>query len=606
MTLDEGSGFLDFDRARDEADMACGIGSDAFSVRWRRLIELRRGTYRFTVAGNNAVKLFVDDAPIADVSFGPTVAAETVDIRLEAGSHRIRCELSAPEAAAAMALSWEPLSRRRRRICPRRAARERQPCSPGAIIRTTKTDSRSHTWTARASRRELKSVGADLIRRRSPGSRRARGTPSACEPSMHLDPRRWSPWTSGRLSESRAGRAKKGLLAPRNSSQPSLRVFARGVVNEIGGMRPRPSELVTGHHFERWNTVDRPGLRSRTSWTKSHRRKEPPGHDEPRGRRRFLGPRTIGTVRVRSIARAQRTHRRKGHTEGGLLCARCASVTSASTPSYESCALGFRRADWVRRFSWSVEACGALEVLGAGGFALPPPRTLAIMGRMDAERYDRLHALFLSALQAPPEQRAALLDTACERPHAARRARAPAGRLRPVGRLPHAPALPDPDARATEPPPVTPHPLAFGARSQPPPLARRCPRCDAAYPSPSASARATANGSSRTRPRSSARPSTGSTRSRRCLGRAGWARSTAPATACSRTWSRSSCCRARSATTRCGCGGSCAKGKPPGASGTRTRWGSMTFGWRRRAAPIWYWSTLRGTRCARSCGGGGS
>jgi len=105
LVQDEGLGFLNFNWGGGSPNSACNIFADYFSARWTRRVDLGAATYRFTVFGDNGVRLWVDNNLIIN-RWTDTVGTDNADIQLLAGPHDIRLEYFENSGGAAVSLSW--------------------------------------------------------------------------------------------------------------------------------------------------------------------------------------------------------------------------------------------------------------------------------------------------------------------------------------------------------------------------------------------------------------------------------------------------------------------------------------------------------------------
>lgn len=114
MVRDDGDGALDFGWGEGTPSSECGVPSDEFSVRWRRTVHLEAGTYRFTLTGDDGVRLSIDGVVQIDEwrRQGPTTFTATVE--LDAGDHTLQLDYFEGGGGATAELSWKPLSRSRR------------------------------------------------------------------------------------------------------------------------------------------------------------------------------------------------------------------------------------------------------------------------------------------------------------------------------------------------------------------------------------------------------------------------------------------------------------------------------------------------------------
>src|SRR5215813_3939088 len=61
MVRDDGDSFLNFNFGSGGPSLNCGLGVDYFSARWTRAVNLVEGIYRFSVTGDDGVRLYVDN-----------------------------------------------------------------------------------------------------------------------------------------------------------------------------------------------------------------------------------------------------------------------------------------------------------------------------------------------------------------------------------------------------------------------------------------------------------------------------------------------------------------------------------------------------------------
>jgi hypothetical protein len=108
MTRDDGnSDSLNFNWGGGGPTSDCNlkIFPDYFSVRWTRTVNLGAATYRFTVFGDNGVRLWVDNQ-LRIERWTETVGTNTADFQLLAGPHEIRLEYFETYGDAAVSISW--------------------------------------------------------------------------------------------------------------------------------------------------------------------------------------------------------------------------------------------------------------------------------------------------------------------------------------------------------------------------------------------------------------------------------------------------------------------------------------------------------------------
>ncbi len=97
---------LDFAWGLQGPHADCATLTDNFSARWTRTATFAAGTYRFTVSGDDGVRLFVDGKKLLDEwrpQFSPTFSR---DLELTAGDHRIVLEFFENYGSAQVKLSW--------------------------------------------------------------------------------------------------------------------------------------------------------------------------------------------------------------------------------------------------------------------------------------------------------------------------------------------------------------------------------------------------------------------------------------------------------------------------------------------------------------------
>jgi subtilisin family serine protease len=106
---DEGVGFLNFDVGDGSPGAACGVGVDNFSARWTRTVNFAAGTYRFTVTGDDGVRLYIDGQLKIDKWFIQAPTTYTADVLLADGSHNVMLDYFEGAGGALARVSWETL-----------------------------------------------------------------------------------------------------------------------------------------------------------------------------------------------------------------------------------------------------------------------------------------------------------------------------------------------------------------------------------------------------------------------------------------------------------------------------------------------------------------
>jgi hypothetical protein len=81
---------IDFDWGQDSPSFV--LPFNLFSARWTRTKDYAAGTYRFSVTGDDGIRLLVDGAPVIDGWFYQSPTTYTADIPLSAGQHTVVVE----------------------------------------------------------------------------------------------------------------------------------------------------------------------------------------------------------------------------------------------------------------------------------------------------------------------------------------------------------------------------------------------------------------------------------------------------------------------------------------------------------------------------------
>jgi uncharacterized protein YraI len=85
------------------------VASDNFSVRWTRNLNLTAGRYRFTVAADDGVRLWVNNALIIDQWRDQSLTTYSAEIDLPTGSIPVKMEYYDATGGAHAHLSWTPV-----------------------------------------------------------------------------------------------------------------------------------------------------------------------------------------------------------------------------------------------------------------------------------------------------------------------------------------------------------------------------------------------------------------------------------------------------------------------------------------------------------------
>lgn len=81
---------------------------DNFSARWAITQQFNAGVYRFTLAGDDGIRLFIDDLLVINQWRDQALTAYSIDVSLSAGLHTMRVEYYDRVAGAAVRLTYEP------------------------------------------------------------------------------------------------------------------------------------------------------------------------------------------------------------------------------------------------------------------------------------------------------------------------------------------------------------------------------------------------------------------------------------------------------------------------------------------------------------------
>ncbi len=106
---DDGAGFLNFNWGDGGPSALCGMGVDNFSARWTRTVNFGSGTHRFTVTGDDGVRLYIDGQLKIDAWVIQGATTYTADVALTAGNHEVRLEYFEYGGGAVASLSWTPV-----------------------------------------------------------------------------------------------------------------------------------------------------------------------------------------------------------------------------------------------------------------------------------------------------------------------------------------------------------------------------------------------------------------------------------------------------------------------------------------------------------------
>ncbi|MCI0660811.1 MAG: PA14 domain-containing protein, partial [Acidobacteria bacterium] len=103
---DDGARMIDFDWGPGTPHRDCLEITDGFSARWSRTVNFAKGTHRFTVTGDDGIRLFVDGQKLIDEWHDQTAKTYNANIELTGGPHRIVLEYYESVGSASVKLSW--------------------------------------------------------------------------------------------------------------------------------------------------------------------------------------------------------------------------------------------------------------------------------------------------------------------------------------------------------------------------------------------------------------------------------------------------------------------------------------------------------------------
>ncbi len=106
MVRDDGAGFLNLNFGGGSPGLPCGLSADSFSARWTRTVNFAQDIYRFTVTGDDGVRLYVDGQLRIDKWILQPPTTYTADVFLSAGNHEVKLEYYENNGGAVALLSW--------------------------------------------------------------------------------------------------------------------------------------------------------------------------------------------------------------------------------------------------------------------------------------------------------------------------------------------------------------------------------------------------------------------------------------------------------------------------------------------------------------------
>lgn len=92
MVRDEGGSGLNLVWGAGSPNSDCGLGTDNFSVRFTRTVNLTAGVYRFSISGDDGVRLYIDGQLRINGWVDQSETVYSADVALLAGNHEFRFE----------------------------------------------------------------------------------------------------------------------------------------------------------------------------------------------------------------------------------------------------------------------------------------------------------------------------------------------------------------------------------------------------------------------------------------------------------------------------------------------------------------------------------
>jgi hypothetical protein len=107
MVRDDGADYLAFNFGDGGPGGNCGLGVDNFSARWTRTVNFAASIYRFSVTGDDGVRLYVDGNLKIDKWFSQGATTYTADVTFSSpGSHQVKLEYFEGGGPGIALLSW--------------------------------------------------------------------------------------------------------------------------------------------------------------------------------------------------------------------------------------------------------------------------------------------------------------------------------------------------------------------------------------------------------------------------------------------------------------------------------------------------------------------
>jgi PA14 domain-containing protein len=101
-----GTDFLNLNFGNGSPHSLCAPAMDNFSARWTRTVDFAASIYRFSVTGDDGVRLYVDGQLKIDKWFNQGATTYTADVTLSAGAHEVKLEYFESGGLGVAFLSW--------------------------------------------------------------------------------------------------------------------------------------------------------------------------------------------------------------------------------------------------------------------------------------------------------------------------------------------------------------------------------------------------------------------------------------------------------------------------------------------------------------------
>ena len=110
LVRDDGDGALNLSFGEASPSSACGLLADQFSARFTRDVELQGGVYRFSLFGDDGVRLYIDGQLKINQWQDQAETRFDVDVAIAPGVHKLRVEYYDNVGSGAVRLFWNALN----------------------------------------------------------------------------------------------------------------------------------------------------------------------------------------------------------------------------------------------------------------------------------------------------------------------------------------------------------------------------------------------------------------------------------------------------------------------------------------------------------------